>query len=55
MRSLVGITLTVLPDSQQAAVQVIERLATIMTGLAFDGIDSDLKVTPYESEDVNDA
>lgn len=47
----IGVTLTVLPDTKEQSVRVIETLATMMTGLALEGIDTDLKVTPYETEE----
>lgn len=47
----IGIKLTVLPDTSDDAIRVVERLATVVTGLALDGIDSDVAVTQYVSED----
>lgn len=54
MDSLIGIKLTVLPDNSDQAILVIERLASVVTGLALEGIDTDLVVTPYESEEDDD-
>jgi hypothetical protein len=51
MADLIGIKLTVLPDTQAQAHQVIERLAAVVTGLALEGIDSNMQITPYESEE----
>lgn len=53
-RNLVGIKLTVLPDTSDQAVLVIERLASVVTGLALDGIDSNLLLTPYDSDEEPD-
>lgn len=51
MSTYIGIKLTILPDTSDDAIRVIERIATVVTGLALEGIDSDLAVTPYESEE----
>lgn len=51
MSELIGLKLTVLPDTSEQAARVTDRIANLMTGLAMDGIASELTVTPYTSED----
>lgn len=51
MTTYIGIDLKALPDTNDQAHRIIERFAAVATGLALEGISTQLQITPYESED----
>lgn len=51
MSTYIGIKLTILPDTSDDAIRVIERIATVVTGLALEGIDTDMAISRYETEE----
>ncbi len=48
----IGITATILPDSQEEAIKAVEIIARAATGLAFEGISVSISINTYDgSED----
>lgn len=48
----ISITLTVLPESQEQAAQVVEVLSRSAAGLAFDGQSVSLMLTNYDEDET---
>lgn len=47
----IGIALTVLPDTQEEALKVVEVLSRAATGLVFDGLTCTVSFTVYDPEE----
>lgn len=47
----IGIALTVLPDTQEQALKVVEVLSRAATGLVFDNLTCTISFTVYEMDE----
>jgi hypothetical protein len=46
----IGISCTILPETQDEAVKAMEALTRVATGLAFEGISVSLSINSYEPD-----
>jgi len=49
----IGITLTVLPEEQEAAARVVEALSRVATGFAFEGLSVTISINTYEPDSTD--